>query len=379
MTEPRKLFAIYAITKHGIDIAKKLTSSLPTAHLFVSSKLFASAPPGSRKLSLPMGPTLRETFHNYDCHVFIISVGAVVRMIAPLLKDKKTDPAVICMDDDARFSICVLSGHVGRGNLFANRIAGFLDAQPVVTTASDVRGTLTVDILGRSLGWMLDDMDRNVTQACAAVVNETRVLFVQETGEPNWWPEDQPLPPGVEYATSLANIDPNRYEILLIASDRLVSESHPGHYENSVVFRPKSLVLGLGCDSETPADLIERGMQELFRTHNLSIKSIKSIASIDLKKEEPGLNQLADKYGWPFITYGAPELDVVPGIQNPSKTVKKYVGTRAVAEPAALLAAGAQKLLVTKTKYTEPGVSRNVTFAVARIPFRKRKRVGVHA
>ena len=134
---------------------------------------------------------LADTFTAYDCHVFVISVGAVVRMIAPLLRNKKVDPAVVCVDDAARFTICVLSGHVGRGNGFTDRVAGILGDQSVVTTASDVLGTLTVDILGRELGWTLDDPDRNVTRGCAAVVNAAPVLFVQETGEPNFWPPEQ--------------------------------------------------------------------------------------------------------------------------------------------------------------------------------------------
>src|SRR5262249_44209966 len=155
-----------------------------------------------------------------DCHIHIISVGAVVRMIAPLLQNKKVDPAIVCVDDAARFAICVLSGHVGRGNFFTDRVAAILGAQSVVTTASDARGTLTVDILGRDLGWSLDDPDRNVTRGCATVVNETPVVFIQETGEPSWWPEDQPLPKNVRYAESLDGIDPKEFEILLIASDR---------------------------------------------------------------------------------------------------------------------------------------------------------------
>ena len=184
----RKPYAIYAITTHGIGIAQRLLAGLPSADLYVSEKLRDKAPAQALSLPLPMGPTLAQTFTAYDCHIFIISVGAVVRMIAPLLKDKKVDPAVLCIDDAARFAICVLSGHVGRGNAFTERVAEVLACQPVITTASDVRGTLTVDILGRDLGWKLDDPDRNVTRGCAAVVNEAAVAFVQETGEPNWWP-----------------------------------------------------------------------------------------------------------------------------------------------------------------------------------------------
>ena len=211
----RKEYAIYVITKHGLDIAANIRKALPQADMYVSPRQIASAPADAKELSLPMGPTLQATFQEYNCHIFIISVGAVVRMIKDLLVNKKVDPAVVCVDDGARFSICVLSGHVGRGNYFTERVAESIAATPVITTASDVRGTLTVDILGRDLGWTLDDMDRNVTHGCAAVVNETRVAFIQETGEPDFWPADKALPPGVEYYTDPEQVDPASCEVLL--------------------------------------------------------------------------------------------------------------------------------------------------------------------
>ncbi|WNG47575.1 cobalamin biosynthesis protein [Archangium minus] len=368
----RKPYAVYAITLHGLGIAERLLAGLPGAELYVSEKLMAKAPAGALSMKLPMGPTLSRTFTAYDCHVFIISVGAVVRMIAPLLEDKKVDPAVVCVDDAARFSICVLSGHVGRGNAFTERVAGVLGSTPVVTTASDVRGTLTVDILGRELGWRLDDLERNVTRGCAAVVNETPVLFVQEAGEPTWWPEDKPLPPGVRYARSLEGVDPKAWEILLIATDRDIRETHRAHWENSVIYRPRSLVLGIGCDRGTPEELVERGVTQLLAQALLSPASVKTVATVDLKADEPALLALCKKYDWELQTYTAAELDAVP-VPTPSETVKKHVGTRGVAEPSALLASGATELLVRKQIYTEPGAGRSMTFAVARIPHSPRK------
>jgi cobalt-precorrin 5A hydrolase len=366
----RRPFAIYAITRHGIAIAERLRAQLPGADLFVSQKL--PAPEGALPLPLPMGPTLKETFTAYDCHIFIISVGAVVRMIAPLLENKRVDPAVICVDDAAQFSICVLSGHVGRGNVFTDRVAAILDARSVVTTASDAIGTLTVDILGRDFGWTLDDPDRNVTRGCAAVVNAESVIFVQETGEPAWWPEDKPLPQGVQYATSLDGIDPAAFEILLIASDREFSETQPEHWQNAVIYRPKSLVLGLGCDRNIPFAVLERGIHSLLKTHRLSIKSVREIATVTKKADEPALLTLSECYGWPLRIFTAEELDAVPGIENPSETVMRFVGTRGVSEPAALLAAGADTLLVPKQIYTEPDAGRSMTMAVARVPFAAR-------
>ena len=383
MTGPRKPYAIYAITKHGVAIAARLAASLPGADLFVSDKVRAGAPEGSLRLPLPMGPFLTTAWAAYDCHVFVISVGAVVRMVAPLLVDKKVDPAVVCVDDDARFAICVLSGHVGRGNAFTQRVATALGAQPVITTASDVRGTLTVDILGRDLGWQLDDPDRNVTRGCAAVVNAAPVVFVQETGEPTWWPTAQPLPEGVSYATTLDAVDPARHEILLIASDRELRTSHPAHWDNAVIYRPKSLVLGLGCDRGAPTELVARGIASLLERHGLSHKSVKAIATIDKKHDEVAFLEVSARLGWPLVTFTAAELDAVPGIATPSTVVLHHVGTRGVAEPAALLAASGgalpgsppATLIVPKQIYTEPEAGRAMTLAVARLGFPPRHQV----
>ncbi len=373
----RKPFAIYAITRHGLEIAARLAHSFTDADTYVSEKLLSVAHEQPRlanalALKLPMGPALAETFFAYDCHIFVVSIGAVVRMLAPLMRGKKTDPAVVCVDDGARFAVCVLSGHIGRGNVFTERVAAALGAQAVVTTASDAIGTLTVDILGRELGWTLDGPDRNLTRGCAAVVNAAPVMFVQETGEPDWWPLDRPLPPGVRYSTRLEDVDPCAFEILLVASDRDFRETHPQHWEKAVIYRPRSLAVGIGCDKNTPEGLVERGVAKAFEANRLSLKAVKTLVTIDKKRGEPAIAALAERHGWPLEFHSAEELDAVEEIENPSETVKRYVGTRGVAEPAALLGAGAARLLVPKQVYTEPGAGRSMTVAIARIPFAKR-------
>ncbi|PJZ79086.1 cobalt-precorrin 5A hydrolase [Leptospira neocaledonica] len=376
MIQSRKPYAIYVITKHGLKTGTKLFRSLKEAELFVSPKFISEAPKESKLLSLPMEPTLRESFMEYDCHIFVISVGAVVRMVAPFLVSKKTDPAVLCIDDQAKFTICVLSGHVGRGNFFTQKISDLLENIPVITTASDVSGTLTVDILGRELGWSLEDQDRNITRACAAVVNETKVLFVQETGEPNFWPLEKGLPKGVEYSLSLENVDPEDYEILLIASDRTdIKTTTPEIYSNSVIYRPKSLILGLGCDKGIPTEVVENGITKVLKEYNLSFESIKSIASVDAKKAEPAFLEISEKYGWEFTTFSAEKLNQVEGISETSKAASEYVGTRSVSEAAALLLSGSEKLLVTKQKYKETEAGKNLTVAIARIQFATRPEI----
>ncbi|MFZ8932472.1 MAG: cobalt-precorrin 5A hydrolase [Bacteriovoracaceae bacterium] len=364
----RKEYAIYVITKHGLKIAERIKSVLGDADLYVSKRFIDQAPEGSFELSLPMGRTLKKTFKEFDCHIHIISVCAFVRLIAPLMENKKVDPAIVCVDDAAKFSICVLSGHVGRGNFYTAQVADILDSTPVITTASDVGGTLTVDILGRDLGWALEDMDRNVTRGCAAVVNEEKVLFVQESGEPNWWPIHQKLPKGVEYKTSLENVNPQDYEILLIASERNnIKTTHKDIWENAIIYHPKNIVLGIGCDKDTPYDVVKKGVFHFLEQKNISPKSVKALATIDVKKDEPALLKLKEEFGWKLITYPANQLDNVAGIENPSDVVKKYVGTKSVGEAACLLAADAKKLLMPKQKFNLETGGKNMTLAMAKI------------
>ncbi|AOP36531.1 cobalamin biosynthesis protein [Leptospira tipperaryensis] len=374
MKRNRKPYSVFVITKHGLEIAKRIHSSWEGVDLFVSPKFIDQAPKGAKLLSLPMDKTLVETFQEYDCHIFIISVGAVVRMIAPLLENKKVDPAVLCVDDRANFSICVLSGHVGRGNFFTERLSQTLQNVPVITTASDVSGTLTVDILGRELGWVLENPDRNVTKGCAAVVNETRVLFVQESGEPNWWPIEKNLPKGVEYTTSLNDVPSDEYEILLIATDRNnLAKTHPQHYENSILYHPKTLILGLGCDRGIPFETVERGIFLALETAELSFRSVRAIATAELKKDESAFLQLCEKYGWDLISFSSEELDRVSNIETPSDVVKRFVGTKSVSEAASLLASGAKSLLLPKQKYKEEVDGKNLTVAISRISFPSRE------
>lgn len=373
MESERKEYAIYAITKHGVDIARKLKDVMKEADLYVAKKFLHLASEGSLELPLPMGPTLKNTFTQYNCHIHIISVGAVVRMIVPYIVNKKTDPAIVCVDDQAKFSICVLSGHVGRGNEYTLTVANALANTPVITTASDVGETLTVDILGRELGWTLEDNDRNVTRGCAAVVNQERVAIVQETGEECFWPMEKKLPQGVSHHRSFDQLEPEHYDMFLIVSDRTnIQKKYPHHWEKGIVYYPRSLVLGVGCDKDTPVEIVEAGILKFLSEENLSLKSVHSLATVDLKKEEPAFLEISKKYQWPLVTFPADILDSVPGIENPSETVKKYVGTRSVSEAACLLAASSKKLLMPKRKFCFDEKGKNMTMAIARLEFERR-------
>mgnify|MGYP001243307148 CR=1 FL=1 len=352
--------ALVAITKHGTDLIRKLSASMPEADLFYMRK-HAKGDEEEKSIHLFEGSVrlkLPKLFEVYDGIVLVISLGAVVRMIAPLIKDKKTDPAVVVLDDEGEFSISVLSGHLGGANELTRRIASYLQATPVITTASDVQQTIAVDLFGRDFGWTIENEEK-ITSVSAAVVNEEPVVIVQESGERNWWTYSRKLPSHFIVCHSLEEAMDKRFNAALIVTHRLLTnEQQACLLENGVLYRPKSVVLGIGCNRGTIAEEIERVIDETLHQLAVSKASVSCIATIDLKKDEQGLLDVCRKNRWSFTTYSPERLNKVK-IENPSETVYKYTGAYGVSEPAAKLAAGADTLLLEKKK------SGNVTISVA--------------
>ncbi len=236
--------AIVAITRHGAAATRRLAERLPEA-VVVTPRKFASAFAGVANAVHPYDGALRarigELFADYDQIVFFVSLGAVVRLIAPHLKSKEVDPGVLVVDDAARFVIPVLSGHVGGANAWAERVAALLDATPVVTTASDVGNTIPVDILGRELGWRVEAPKINVTRVSAHVVNGEPVAFVDERAKPamDWWRRNIPLPANIRLFRRFEEVEPGRFAAILWVTER---ELPAGIWERLpeklVVYRP---------------------------------------------------------------------------------------------------------------------------------------------
>lgn len=240
--------AIVAITRHGIALAGRIAAALPGARLFAPEKFRAeadSATPGAAYCYAgKVGDQVPALFANFDAIVAVVSLGAVVRLIAPHLKNKETDPAVVVVDEAGRFAIPVLSGHVGGANALAGHLATALGATPVLTTASDARQTLAVDLLGRELGWTLEASHDAIVRASAAVVNDEPVALVQEDGSDDWWKNhangrDGPLPANLRRFARLEEIDPERYAAVLWIARRAAP---PGWAEKlagkCVTYRP---------------------------------------------------------------------------------------------------------------------------------------------
>ncbi|MDG3085154.1 cobalamin biosynthesis protein [Vibrio hannami] len=358
--------AIYAITATGAKQGEKLKRALPFADLFVAPVAFDDIE-RALLLNLPLSGFIAEHFNQYDGHIFICATGIVSRMIAPLIDDKRTDPAVICMDEQGQFVISMLSGHRGGANELTQRVAHIVKATPVITTASDVSENISTDMLGAPFGWKLDPISEpSITKVSAAVVNDEAVIVAQETGERNWWKYEKRMPANILTHTSLEGIRSKDFKGAILISDR----KNPGisDWDNKLVlWRPKSLVLGLGCDRNTPISTLKAGLEAFSEKFNLTLDSVQAIASIELKADEVGLNELSAEMQWPFVTFAADQLDGIEGIENPSDYVKKVTGSNSVAEAAALKLSNTNQLVVAKWAFKQDGF--NMTVACCRKEF----------
>jgi cobalt-precorrin 5A hydrolase len=356
--------AVHAVTRGGAALGRRLADALG-GDLFVGAPV-ADAAPGARPFALPMREAVARTFHEYDGHVFVLAVGAAVRLVTPLLESKRTDPAVVCVDEAGRFAVAVVSGHAGGANALAQEAARAVGATPVVTTASDAQGTLRVDLLGAELGWTLEDPGGNATRTAAAIVNGDPVLVLDEAGGGAWWPAGRALPANIEVARALDGRDPSRWAAVIVVTDRATGEDEL--LRRAVVWRPRTLAVGVGCDRGASAAAVWTAVAATLDAHGLAPASVRAVATIDLKQDEGGIVALAARLGCPLRLFPAEALDGVAGIERPSEVVRRHVGTRGVSEPAALLAAGATGLLAPKRAWRDPADGRSVTVAIARAP-----------
>ena len=241
-TEQAVRVVLVAITKHGAQQTADLARQLPDASVCVADKfapLMAGLVNPVRAYSGAFRDEIAQLLADFDQVVFFVSLGAVVRLIAPHLKTKDEDPGVLVVDDAGQFVIPVLSGHVGGANACALQIAALLGASAVLTTASDVGKTIPVDILGRELGWKVEAPKINITRVSAHVVNGEPIAVVQEAGSPHWWTRPTPLPASIQKFERFEDVDLNRYKAVLWITH---AEVPPARWqqlnERLVVYRP---------------------------------------------------------------------------------------------------------------------------------------------
>jgi cobalt-precorrin 5A hydrolase len=354
---PRK-FAVWAITPNGVDIAKTIAGKLSGVTVFLSDKLAVQASQSQTFGS--MSETLAEQFSRYDGHVFIMATGIVVRMIAPLIRSKVNDPAVVVVDDRGQHAISLLSGHIGGANALAIEIADSIAARPVITTATDVNQAPAIDVLATEKQLFIQNPQAIKTVNMSLLKGKKiylhdpfKYLLGLIPDSMTWSVNDG------KRGSSVADEDPDNTRMARVYIDDVKVELPP----QTLVLRPPTLMAGIGCNRNTAMQEMKELLERIFEQFKLSVHSLVGLASIGLKADEAGLLGLAEDLGLPLKFYDREELNQVKTIENPSLMVEKHVGVKSVCEAAAILAAQNGTLVVPKQ------TTRNVTIAVARTAF----------
>ncbi|MGW9194471.1 precorrin-3B C(17)-methyltransferase [Micromonospora chersina] len=348
------LVGLVAATAAGRGHAHHLAAAWPHARL-VEAESVADA--------------LREAWRGYDAVVAFLATGAVVRILAPLLADKRTDPAVVVVDEAARHAVALLGGHAGGANALAAEVGALLDARPVVTTATDAVGLPGLDTLGWAVEGAVAAVSRAIldgepvrlvadaTWPLPALPEHVRVEIAPPPSDPH--PPTStatltggPATPTPAVGAAAAEDDERAEGWRILVTDRVVPLDG-----RTVVLRPPSLVAGIGSSRGVPAAEVTGLLRRALADAGLSPASLRCLASVDLKADEAGIRATADAYGVPLQTWPAAELAGVD-VPHPSEVVRAAVGTPSVAEAAALRGGGT--LLVPKT------ASAMATVAVAR-------------
>lgn len=332
--------AIFAFSTKGCSIAKTLEENYQGANVYTIERLAKeySFLPIEKGITVAVG----QCFDQVDALVFVGACGIAVRAIAPYLKSKVSDPAVVVIDDHAKHAISLLSGHLGGANELTQKIANLLGADPVITTATDVSGKFSVDDFARKHGCILDNL--GLAKEISAEILNRNLPFQSDFPTPN------PLPEGLQGSGE------GELGIYLTVHKR-----RP--FGKTLRLIAKRLHVGIGCRKGTSLETIQEVLEEVFFQYELEPKAIKCFASIDLKKEEQGILELSKQYQVPFVCYSTNELQDAKGEFTSSSFVASITGVDNVCERAAVLSSGNSELLVKKKS------KNGVTIAVSKEEF----------
>ena len=340
--------AVYALTSAGAAQARRLVPALPQATLFLPQGL-AGRQAGEEPFQR-LAEALATNFAHYGGHVVFAAAGIVVRALAPLLRHKTSDPAVVVVDQAGRFAVSLLSGHLGGANALARRVAEALGGQAVITTATDSAGLPSLEMLAGELGLGVENLAALAPVSMALL--EGRPPAVHDPQ--GWlWPILERRWPGLFARVTADQACAQQDQPLIWVGWRCL-EPPPGW----LVLRPPALLVGLGCNRGASAEEMEALLRRVLAEEVLAPACLAGLASVQAKSDEAGLLELAARLGLTLKFYSPEELAQVE-VPNPSPTVAKHMGVASVCEAAALLAAQSRRLLVSKQK------SSNVTLAVA--------------
>jgi precorrin-4 C11-methyltransferase len=357
--------AIIALTRGGAQTGRKLHRQMSDSVLYLPVRFSEAADcsnpgekddPDIKPFTVSIRQVLQSAFEEHMALVCIMAAGIVMRELAPVLRSKHVDPGVVVLDERGEHAVSLLSGHRGGANGLARRVADLLGGVAVLTTSSDVQGLPSVDLLGEDEGW-ITRCAGHLTAVSAALVNGARVGVFQDAGSEAWWPDPAPVHL-VRYDSLDGLVEAAPEAAIVISACRVpgqVLEAVP----STVIYHPPSLAVGVGCNRDTPAEEIIEAILTTLDNANLARESVSCVATTEHKADEAGLLKACKAEGWRLRFFSSDQIASVEDLPNLSRAAYRALGVWGVAEPAAMLAAGTDELLVEKQKYV------NVTVAVA--------------
>lgn len=352
-TTPSPKLAIILVSEDSKHLALTIQKELPSAKIFAKSAI-----EGGEVVS-SLADTVAELFDKVEGLIFIGAMGICVRSIAPHIKDKHTDPAVVNIDSTGRHVVSVLSGHVGGANDLTSHLARILGAEEVISTKSDSTGLWALDTLGTRFGWSTCSSESNFNLPLTLFVNRKKTALLLDIRDKGTEYLERTAPEHVTVFYAYKDVPLSEHELLIAVSPF----KYPKTTIPTIYFHPKVLRLGLGCRRLCSPTGIPEYISARLSEHNIAVESIASIATIELKKDEPLLHTLAEQWGVPTFIYTAEELDKVD-VPNPSAKVEAVTTSPSVSEASALQSSELGLLILEKQK-GKLSEGNDFTFAVA--------------
>lgn len=287
---------------------------------------------------------LNNAWEEYDGLIFISATGIAVRMISPYIKNKALDPAVVVIDDLGMFSISLISGHLGGANELAQYLANQIGAIPVITTASDNRGIESIDIFAKKNNYHMEDME-SVKDITSMMVKGKTIGFYSEVDTVINYNN-------IVIIKDLKNIDTKIDGIILVTSGKINNLNIP-----YTILRPKNINIGIGCRKGVEGNRIIEAVNNILEINKLSGKSIKSIGTVEVKKDEVGILDTAKHFDSMLKIFTIKEIEEVEHKFDKSEFVKDTIGVYSVSEPCAYLLGG--EIVSKKSKHN--GITISVT------------------
>ncbi|TCT13791.1 cobalt-precorrin 5A acetaldehyde-lyase [Natranaerovirga pectinivora] len=319
-----KKMAILTLTEGGLKLGLKLKNQYPDAQLYTMEKYVTQ---GAQAIKPSLNLMVEKLFQTFDVLCFIMATGIVVRVIAPYIKDKRVDPAVLVMDEKGQYIISLLSGHLGNGNYWAEKIGKDINGTPVITTSSDTNGIVAIDTFASHNHCAIKDMKKAkdltvllLEGKTIGVINKEKhnillkkpYIFIDNEERTDEYPEIE----GYVYISKQGPKEMNKPFVWLI---------------------PKDIVVGIGCKKGKTKEEIEKVLKASFEKIKLPYESIKKLATVSIKEEELGLQQLARALKVPLEIHSIEDIKKVEDQFQGSEFVKKTIGVKSVSEPCGYL------------------------------------------